>query len=101
MTLSVRLAEPLARLGADVTGIDAAERNIAIARRHTESVGTRLTYLPCTAEDLAAQGAQFDVVLAMEIVEHVADLDAFFKAAAGMLNVPGYLYTVVFIRNGF
>jgi len=48
------LAEPLARLGAEVTGIDAAEKNIAIARRHAENTGTRVTYLPCTAEDLAA-----------------------------------------------
>jgi 2-polyprenyl-6-hydroxyphenyl methylase/3-demethylubiquinone-9 3-methyltransferase len=93
------LAEPLARLGAEVTGIDAAERNIAIARRHAESVGTRLTYLPCTAEDLAAQGAQFDAVLAMEIVEHVADLDAFFKAASGMLKPSGTMFVATLNRT--
>ena len=50
------LAEPLARLGATVTGVDAAERNIAIARDHAEKVGVKVTYLPCTAEDLADQG---------------------------------------------
>ena len=93
------LAEPLARLGADVTGIDAAERNIAIARRHAENVGVRVTYLPCTAEDLMAQGAQFDVVLAMEIVEHVADLDAFFQAAAGLLKPNGTMFVATLNRT--
>jgi 2-polyprenyl-6-hydroxyphenyl methylase/3-demethylubiquinone-9 3-methyltransferase len=93
------LAEPLARLGADVTGVDAAEKNIAIARRHAENVGTRITYLPCTAEDLAAQGAQFDAVLAMEIVEHVADLDAFFQAAAGLLKPDGTMFVATLNRT--
>jgi 2-polyprenyl-6-hydroxyphenyl methylase/3-demethylubiquinone-9 3-methyltransferase len=93
------LAEPLARLGAEVTGIDAAERNVAIARRHAEAVGVRVTYLPCSAEDLAAQGAQFDAVLAMEIVEHVADLDAFFKAAAGMLKPSGTIVVATLNRT--
>jgi 2-polyprenyl-6-hydroxyphenyl methylase/3-demethylubiquinone-9 3-methyltransferase len=93
------LAEPLARLGAEVTGIDAAERNIAIARRHAESVGVKVTYLPCSAEDLAARGAQFDAVLAMEIVEHVADLDAFFKAAAGMLKPSGTMLVATLNRT--
>jgi 2-polyprenyl-6-hydroxyphenyl methylase/3-demethylubiquinone-9 3-methyltransferase len=93
------LAEPLARLGAAVTGIDAAERNIAIARRHAESVGVGVTYLPCTAEDLAAQGARFDAVLGMEIVEHVADLDAFFGAAAGMLKPNGMMVVATLNRT--
>jgi 2-polyprenyl-6-hydroxyphenyl methylase/3-demethylubiquinone-9 3-methyltransferase len=93
------LAEPLARLGADVTGIDAAERNIAIARRHAESVGTKVTYLPCTAEALAAQNVRFDAVLAMEIVEHVADLDAFFTAAARMLKPSGAMFVATLNRT--
>ena len=93
------LAEPLARLGAEVTGVDAAERNIAIARRHAESVGVKVTYLPCTAEDLAAQDAKFDAVLAMEIVEHVADLDAFFKAAASLLKPEGTMFVATLNRT--
>lgn len=98
------LAEPLARLGAEVTGIDAAERNIAIARRHAEGVGTRVTYLPCSAEDLAAQigpggGTQFDAVLAMEIVEHVADLDAFFRAAGELLKPDGLMFVATLNRT--
>ncbi|HVZ02118.1 MAG TPA: bifunctional 2-polyprenyl-6-hydroxyphenol methylase/3-demethylubiquinol 3-O-methyltransferase UbiG [Dongiaceae bacterium] len=93
------LAEPLARLGATVTGIDAAERNIAIARDHAEKVGVKVTYLPCTAEDLAAQGAQFDAVLAMEIVEHVADLDGFIGACADLLKPTGTLFVATLNRT--
>jgi 2-polyprenyl-6-hydroxyphenyl methylase/3-demethylubiquinone-9 3-methyltransferase len=97
------LAEPLARLGATVTGIDAAERNIAIARDHAEKVGVKVTYLPCTAEDLAAQGgqegAQFDAVLAMEIVEHVADLDSFIGSCAGLLKPSGTLFVATLNRT--
>ena len=93
------LAEPLARLGAAVTGIDAAERNITIARDHAEKVGVKVTYLPCTAEDLAAQGAQFDAVLAMEIVEHVADLDAFVAASADLLKPTGTLFVATLNRT--
>jgi 2-polyprenyl-6-hydroxyphenyl methylase/3-demethylubiquinone-9 3-methyltransferase len=93
------LTEPLARLGADVTGIDAAEKNIAIARRHAENVGVRVTYLPCAAEDLAAQGAKFDAVLAMEIVEHVADLDAFFEAASRLLKPEGTMFVATLNRT--
>jgi 2-polyprenyl-6-hydroxyphenyl methylase/3-demethylubiquinone-9 3-methyltransferase len=93
------LAEPLARLGAEVTGIDAAERNIAIARRHAENTGVRVTYLPCAAEDLAAQDSKFDVVLAMEIVEHVADLNAFFGAAADLLKPGGMMVVATLNRT--
>jgi len=102
------------RLGAEVTGIDAAERNIAIARRHAENTGVRVTYLPCAAEDLAAQigpdgvgpdgvgpegAGRFDVVLAMEIVEHVADLDAFFRAAADLLKPGGMMVVATLNRT--
>jgi 2-polyprenyl-6-hydroxyphenyl methylase/3-demethylubiquinone-9 3-methyltransferase len=101
------LAEPLARLGATVTGIDAAERNIAIARDHAERLGVRVTYLPCTAEDLAAQvnhgmnqgDGRFDAVLAMEIVEHVADLDSFVGSCADLLKPDGTLFVATLNRT--
>jgi 2-polyprenyl-6-hydroxyphenyl methylase/3-demethylubiquinone-9 3-methyltransferase len=101
------LAEPLARLGATVTGIDAAERNIAIARDHAERLGVRVTYLPCTAEDLAAQvnhgmnqgDGRFDAVLAMEIVEHVADLDGFVGSCADLLKPDGTLFVATLNRT--
>lgn len=71
------LCEPLARLGAKVLGIDAAEEGIAAAKLHADEMALDIEYRAMTAEALAEEGAEFDVVLAMEIVEHVADRDAF------------------------
>jgi 2-polyprenyl-6-hydroxyphenyl methylase/3-demethylubiquinone-9 3-methyltransferase len=98
------LAEPLARLGGEVTGIDAAERNIGIARSHAESAGVKVTYLACTAEDLVARigstgGGQYDAVLAMEIVEHVADLDGFVAASAKLLKPNGLMFVATLNRT--
>ena len=67
------LAEPMARLGAEVVGVDAAARNIPVARLHAEQSGLAIDYRHGTAEDLAAAGESFDVVLNMEVVEHVPD----------------------------
>jgi len=67
------LCEPMARLGAMVVGADAAERNIPVARLHAERSGLEIDYRHTTAEALAADGEQFDAVLNMEVVEHVAD----------------------------
>ena len=84
------LCEPMARLGAAVTGIDAAERNIATARRHAEGQGLAIDYRETTAEALAAEGRQFDIVLALEIIEHVADIGLFLRSC-GQLTKPGGL----------
>jgi 2-polyprenyl-6-hydroxyphenyl methylase/3-demethylubiquinone-9 3-methyltransferase len=84
------LCEPMTRLGAEVTGIDAAERNIATARLHAEGQGLAVDYRKTTAEALAAEGRQYDIVLALEIVEHVADIDLFLKTC-GQLAKPGGL----------
>jgi len=84
------LCEPMARLGAAVTGVDAAQRNIATARRHAEGQGLAIDYRETTAEALAAEGRQFDIVLALEIVEHVADVDLFLRSC-GQLTKPGGL----------
>ena len=67
------LCEPMSRLGAEVTGADAAARNLPVARLHAEQTGLTIDYRHTTAEDMAAAGEQFDVVLNMEVVEHVAD----------------------------
>lgn len=83
-------AEPMARLGAAVTGIDAAEAAIAAARGHAAQQGLEIDYRRTTAEALAAEGAGFDAVLALEIVEHVPD-PAAFLAALGALVKPGGL----------
>ncbi len=82
------LCEPLARLGAQVTGIDAAEPNVAAAARHAAEAGLDIDYRHTTAESLTAGGTHFDLVLNMEVVEHVADVKAFLQASAA-LAAPG------------
>jgi 2-polyprenyl-6-hydroxyphenyl methylase/3-demethylubiquinone-9 3-methyltransferase len=84
------LCEPMARLGAKVTGIDAAQRNIATAALHAEGQGLAIDYRATTAETLAAAGKQYDIVLALEIVEHVADVELFLRCC-GQLVKPGGL----------
>ena len=94
------LAEPLSRLGAEVTGLDPAPTSIAIARAHAEETGATPTYRVGTAEELAGEGARFDVVTAMEVVEHVADVPAFVAAAASLVK-PGGLFVLSTLNRTF
>ena len=93
------LCEPLSRLGATVVGADPAEANIAAARLHAERGGLTIDYRATTAERLAEAGETFDVVLAMEVVEHVADLAAFVRCCAGMVASGGLMITATLNRT--
>jgi len=83
------VTEPLCRMGATVTGLDASQENIKIAAEHALKSNLDITYLATTAEDLANDKKQFDVVIALEIVEHVANLDIFMEACCAMIKDKG------------
>ena len=93
------LSEPMARLGAEVVGADAAERNIPVARVHAEAQDLPIDYRHTTAEALVAGGESFDVVLAMEIVEHVADPAAFVATCHALLRPGGLMIASTINRN--
>jgi 2-polyprenyl-6-hydroxyphenyl methylase / 3-demethylubiquinone-9 3-methyltransferase len=93
------LSEPLARLGASVVGIDPSQGNIAVARRHAAQTGLTIDYREATAEALAGAGEMFDVVLAMEVVEHVTDVDLFVERAAAMVKPGGLLFVATLNRT--
>ncbi len=93
------LCEPMARLGAEVSGVDASERNIAIAKVHAEQSGLEINYLATTSEKLAAKGDQFDVVLNMEVIEHVADVPLFLKSCADLVKPGGLMFIATINRT--
>ncbi len=98
------LCEPMARLGAAVTGIDAAEKNVAVAAEHAAEAGLDIDYRHGTAEALAAEtragnGAGFDLVLNMEVVEHVADVTAFLQASAALVGPGGAMVLATLNRT--
>jgi 2-polyprenyl-6-hydroxyphenyl methylase/3-demethylubiquinone-9 3-methyltransferase len=92
------LSEPLARIGAMMVGADPSERNIAAARAHAERSGVTVDYRVTTAEALADAGERFDVVLAMEVVEHVTDVRMFVARSAEMVK-PGGLMIVATLNR--
>lgn len=93
------LSEPMARLGAEVVGADAAPRNIPVAQVHAQASGLMIDYRFTTAEDLAAAGEQFDVVLNMEVVEHVSDPLAYLTACHDLLKSGGIMLCSTLNRN--
>jgi 2-polyprenyl-6-hydroxyphenyl methylase / 3-demethylubiquinone-9 3-methyltransferase len=94
------VAEPMARLGFAVTGIDAGAETIATARAHAEASGVAVDYRVATAESLARAGEQFDVALALEIVEHVPDRDAFLAALGRLVRSGGAFIGATLNRTG-
>jgi 2-polyprenyl-6-hydroxyphenyl methylase/3-demethylubiquinone-9 3-methyltransferase len=94
------LSEPMARLGFAVTGADASEKNIGTASAHAAEQGLTIDYRATTAEALASAGEQFDVILNMEIIEHVADVPLFVNACAAMMK-PGAMMIVATLNRTF
>lgn len=93
------LSEPVARMGAEVVGADPSERNIGIASTHARESGVNVDYRAVTAETLAEAGETFDVVMNMEVVEHVADVDFFLTTCAGMVRPGGLMFVATINRT--
>ena len=93
------LSEPIARMGAEVVGADASETNIEVAKIHAEQSGTKVDYRATTAEALADAGEQFDVILNMEVVEHVSDVDLFLSSCAKMVKPGGLMFVATINRT--
>ncbi len=86
------LSEPLTRLGAKVTSIDASHRNIEIAQLHAEDSDLKMDYRHMTAEDLVETGATYDAVINMEVIEHVADVEAYTTSCAALVKPGGVMF---------
>ena len=93
------LCEPMARLGASVVGVDASETNIEVAKLHAAEAGVKIDYRAGTAEELADQGETFDVILNMEVVEHVADVDFYLSRCAAMVKPSGIMIVATINRT--
>ena len=85
------LSEPLSRMGADVTGIDASDKNIKIAKLHSKKNNLKINYF-CSSPEKIKFGRKFDVILNMEIVEHVEDIDFFLKSCSKLLKKNGIMF---------
>jgi 2-polyprenyl-6-hydroxyphenyl methylase/3-demethylubiquinone-9 3-methyltransferase len=95
------LSESMTRMGATVNGIDVVSKSLQIARLHCLEQGLDIDYRECTAEMLAAEGRQFDIVLNMEVVEHVADLPAFLASCTALQHDNGISFISTINRNAF
>ncbi len=93
------VAEPMARLGAQVVAIDASAKNIGIASNHAERMGLAIDYRHTAAEDLVAAGEKFDAVLSLEVVEHVADVAGFLGSCGTLVRAGGALVVATLNRT--
>ena len=92
------ISEPMSRLGADVTGIDASEKNIKIAKTHAQKNNLNIKYLNKSPEELN-NSDQFDVILNLEIVEHVEDVNLYFESCVSLLKKNGLMFTATINRT--
>ncbi len=92
-------AEPMARMGADVVGIDPSGRNIEIARSHSAAQNIAIDYRHMLPEQLASTGERFDIVVSMEVIEHVADVPMFLRACATLVAPGGILVIATLNRT--
>jgi 2-polyprenyl-6-hydroxyphenyl methylase/3-demethylubiquinone-9 3-methyltransferase len=93
------LCEPMARLGATVVGADASATNIEVANIHAAQSALSIDYRATTAEALAEVGERFDIILNMEVVEHVADVDLFVRSCASMVKPGGLMFIATINRT--
>lgn len=93
------LCEPMARLGADISGVDASATNINVASLHAEQSGLTIDYRATTAEALSAEGETYDIILNMEVVEHVADVPLFLSECSKMLRPGGLMFVATINRT--
>ncbi len=93
------LSEPMARMGAEVVGADPSEKNIGIASTHARQSGVEVDYRPVTAEQLAGAGETFDIILNMEVVEHVSDVEFFLSTCATMVRPGGMMFVATINRT--
>jgi len=92
------LCEPLTRLGADVTGIDASEKNIKVAKLHSEEMNLKIKYINASPEQLNLRN-KFDIILNMEIVEHVSNVEIFIKNCSELISKNGIMFVSTINKN--
>ncbi|WP_420549295.1 bifunctional 2-polyprenyl-6-hydroxyphenol methylase/3-demethylubiquinol 3-O-methyltransferase UbiG [Curvivirga sp.] len=93
------LCEPMCRMGAEITGVDATEKSVHIAKSHAETMGLQIDYRYTSAEQLVEAGEKFDVVLNMEVVEHVADVNSFVSASSALVKEDGCMFMATMNRT--
>tara|TARA_B100000427_G_scaffold168703_1_gene140212 strand:- start:97 stop:822 length:726 start_codon:yes stop_codon:yes gene_type:complete len=92
------LCEPLKRLGASITGIDASEKNIKVAKLHAKEMGLNINYIQCSPENLKIK-KKYDVILNMEVIEHVSDVELFIKNCSHLLKKGGVMFVATINKN--
>tara|TARA_B100001123_G_scaffold184213_1_gene210848 strand:+ start:545 stop:1270 length:726 start_codon:yes stop_codon:yes gene_type:complete len=92
------LCEPLKRMGASITGIDASEKNIKAAKFHANEMGLKINYIHCAPEKLKIE-KKFDVILNMEVVEHVSNVDLFIEKCSKLIEKNGIMFVATINKN--